>query len=131
MKDLTDVSIKISNYKCFGPEPSGYDRILPINLIIGRNNSGKSSLIDLIDYGVTPKDLSHLGHKSQLPYVTMSDVLFENEIAQVFHANNSGGTISPRYRNHFEFGKEWIGKKSIWKLLRQEAVLSSFLWTRH
>lgn len=111
MEDLTDISIKICNYKCFGSKLGGYDRILPINLIIGRNNSGKSSLIDLIDYGVAPKDLSHLGHKSQSPCVVMSDVLFEHEIGRVFSTNTSGGSISSHYRNHFEFGKAWIGKK--------------------
>ena len=75
MADLRDLSIKISNYKCFGDEACGYDRILPINLIIGRNNSGKSSLLDLIDFGVQPKDLSSLGHKAQAPRFVTSNAM--------------------------------------------------------
>ena len=41
--------IKISNYKCFD-NPIGFDEIKPINVIIGKNNIGKSSLIDMIEF---------------------------------------------------------------------------------
>ncbi|MBL3824787.1 AAA family ATPase [Marinobacter sp. MW3] len=42
------LSVKITNYKCFTKE-SGFDDIRRVNLIVGRNNSGKSSLIDIIE----------------------------------------------------------------------------------
>ena len=45
---VIDQSIKIKNYKCFGNEPQGFEKIYPINIIIGKNNSGKSSLIDMM-----------------------------------------------------------------------------------
>ena len=35
--------LKAKNYKCFGEEPQGFDYLYPINLIIGKNNSGKSN----------------------------------------------------------------------------------------
>lgn len=41
--------IKISNYKCFN-EPIGFEEIKHINVIIGKNNIGKSSLIDMIEF---------------------------------------------------------------------------------
>lgn len=47
--DLRDIGLKARNLKCFGDEPQGFDRILPINVIIGRNNSGKSALLDLVE----------------------------------------------------------------------------------
>jgi putative ATP-dependent endonuclease of the OLD family len=42
-------SIKVKNYKCFHDKLEGFEKILPINIIIGKNNSGKSTLIDLIE----------------------------------------------------------------------------------
>lgn len=42
------VSIKFRGQKCFQGEWVGFDQIKPINLIIGRNNSGKSALLDLL-----------------------------------------------------------------------------------
>lgn len=42
--------IKIKNYKCFNHEFQGFEEIKKINVVIGRNNSGKSSLIDLVKF---------------------------------------------------------------------------------
>lgn len=116
MSDLRTVSIRISNYKCFGDEECGYERILPINLIIGRNNSGKSSLIDLIDYAVKSKDLSLLGHKGARPKVIMSDVLSEDELRRVFSQGHSGGGIPGN--DEWLFGKRWIGKRLTWEIMQ-------------
>jgi len=43
-------NLKIKNYKCFGDTAQGFNEIKPINIIIGKNNSGNSSLIDLIKF---------------------------------------------------------------------------------
>ncbi|QDT40708.1 hypothetical protein Pan241w_07660 [Gimesia alba] len=51
--DLDQFSLKIANFKCFGDTPQGFDRIKPFNLIIGKNNSGKSSLLDIMPCLVT------------------------------------------------------------------------------
>ena len=40
-------SIYFKGHTCFKNEWSGFDTIKPINVIIGRNNSGKSHLLDL------------------------------------------------------------------------------------
>lgn len=52
---IIEEKITIKNYKCFDEEGGGFDRILPINILIGKNNSGKSSLLDLIE-SLTLKD---------------------------------------------------------------------------
>ena len=41
--------IKVRNYKCFINDFHGYDEIKGLNLIIGKNNSGKSSLMQIIE----------------------------------------------------------------------------------
>lgn len=46
--EFSNTSLKVVNYRCFGETPQGFDRLLPVNLIIGRNNTGKSALIDVV-----------------------------------------------------------------------------------
>ena len=50
-------AISFSKYKCFDVKNSSFsiDMNSNISLIIGRNNSGKSSVIDVIEKAVNPK----------------------------------------------------------------------------
>ena len=100
------LSVKIKNYKCFSDIPQGFDGIKPINVLIGRNNSGKSSLLDLIDYVVKPSDLDNFGHKGTKPEINLTIPLNENELKSVFNTNTTGGTIGG---NHWEYGRKLIG----------------------
>lgn len=52
-------SYKVKNFMCFGAAPQGFEFIKPINIIIGKNNSGKTALIEMIEYGT--------GNKSAVP----------------------------------------------------------------
>lgn len=113
MAGLDETIVKIKNYKSFGPEEQGYTGIRPINLIIGKNNTGKSTLLDLIDYAAQPKDLSHLGHKGQRPEVTLTTNLTKDELSSVFQSNASGGPIGG---SHAAFGQQWAGQPLTWIL---------------
>lgn len=50
--NLNELGIQLRNHRCFGNDWQGFEEIQPINVIIGRNNSGKSSLLDLVDGAV-------------------------------------------------------------------------------
>lgn len=113
MAGLDETIVKIKNYKSFGPEEQGYTGIRPVNLIIGKNNTGKSTLLDLVDYATRPKDLGHLGHRGQRPEVTVVSKLTEAELSRVFQDSTSGGPIPG---SHGAFGRRWIGQLLTWRL---------------
>ena len=82
---ILENSVKIKNYKCFDSDLQGFDKIYPINVIIGKNNSGKSSLIELINFLFEPKtefiDFGRSGKKSE---VVISTVITKNESIEIF-----------------------------------------------
>ncbi|MGD2094875.1 MAG: AAA family ATPase [Phycisphaerales bacterium] len=106
---MKDVSLKFKNYKCFGEELQGFETILPINIIIGRNNSGKSSLLDLIKYAISPFDLSPLAHKNKNPEVILTKILSEEDIGRVFHAGMTNSRVPGR--DLWNYVQRWIGEK--------------------
>jgi putative ATP-dependent endonuclease of the OLD family len=69
---LSDVSLKCLNFKCFGEPMQGFDQIKPMNIIIGRNNSGKTTLLDLLEYAVNFTDISQRGHNGKKPEAFVS-----------------------------------------------------------
>ena len=91
--------IKILNYKCFNDIE--IDNIKPINIIIGKNNIGKSSVLDIIEgiYGSrTISDNTKIILKKEMN---------EEIIKNIFHKGSYGGTIGGE---HYEFGKKYIGQ---------------------
>ena len=42
-------SIYFKGHRCFRNEWSGFETVKPLNVVIGRNNSGKSNLLDLVE----------------------------------------------------------------------------------
>jgi len=114
MGNLDNFSIKVKNYKCFGDEEAGFDCFKSMNILIGKNNSGKSSLLDIIKFTTSSRQsINMLGHKGKQPEVLLSDILYEYELKRVFEPNVSGGTIG---MNHWSFGKRFIGNKIKWKI---------------
>ncbi|MCF6155801.1 MAG: ATP-binding protein [Candidatus Brocadia sp.] len=116
MTRLNNFSVKVRNLKCFGSQEQGFEEIKPINLIIGRNNSGKSTLLDLIEFVVkgTTDIPQRLWCSGQAPEIVAEAPLTEDEIKRVFREDTSGGVIPGR--NHWEFGRKFIGAKLRWRL---------------
>ncbi|MFH1658345.1 MAG: ATP-binding protein [Pseudomonadota bacterium] len=110
------MSIKASNFKCFGVIAQGFDEIKPINLVVGRNNSGKSSLLDLVYYSTKPKIEipKNQWHGLEASKVIFTSELTDGDIISTFPSNTSGGGIPGQ--NHFEFGKPLIGTKISWSI---------------
>ena len=106
---MKDVSIKFKNYKCFGDELQGFESILPINIIVGRNNSGKSSLLDLIKYAIKPYDLTPLSHKNKKPEGVLTTTLSDDDVKKVFKPGVHVEKIPTP--DLWSFGKEWAGEK--------------------
>lgn len=95
--------ISFSKYKCFDAKTSIFNIDLNsnISLIIGRNNSGKSSVIDVIEKAVnpqTPYDVVGLNYIVELT---------DKHIRNGFSTHVSGGDIG---ENHYNFGKKFIGQ---------------------
>jgi putative ATP-dependent endonuclease of OLD family len=107
MSDFQTTGIGLSNFKAFGAEGAQLDRVCPINVVIGRNNAGKSALLDVVAYLAKPYDLTSNGHKGHAPRVTLTVPLEDEVIRKVFPSGTSGGPIRG---NHYEFGKRYIGQ---------------------
>ncbi|CAG0994745.1 hypothetical protein MTYP_02489 [Methylophilaceae bacterium] len=122
MRKLNNLLLKVRNLKCFEKPEQGFEGIKLINLIIGRNNSGKSTLLDLIENVIkgemdVPQSFWHAG---QVPEIIAELPLSEEELMAVFPEGTSGGEIRYPYSNHWQFGKKLIGAKFRWRLERTQ-----------
>jgi len=119
MNDLDKISIKVKNYKCFGDEESGFDKLCPINVIVGRNNAGKSTLLELIEYLVnSPTTFMQQGHRGFEPEVFLSVPLDEDALSHVFPANQRSPQLrGPGITSDWEYGASWVGKIITYSLL--------------
>ena len=104
-------SIYFKGHSCFKKAWAGFDTIKPINVIIGRNNSGKSHLLDLVESlcGDEPFD-----HKWQYQ---CSSVFDEKSLKKVFSEEVSSGGYGNDWRNH---GQYFVGKKVTWEFTTED-----------
>ena len=118
-------SIKINNYKCFvaDNEPQGFDVIKPINVIIGKNNSGKSKLLEALGKIITQKP-------EELPFNGIFIRTIEtNELERAFarNGNTDPAPFLTRWSSNSnsweEVGKYLIGSTAIFTLQNQSYQL--------
>jgi putative ATP-dependent endonuclease of the OLD family len=111
----SDISIKIKNYRCFRDEFAGFDKIMPVNIIIGRNNSGKSALLDILEFAP--------GIGTEMPadvVLRIEDVLQKQELMSVFPSNQTGGGD---WGHH---GQLLLGIKAIYEVSNKRFTLQGF-----
>lgn len=101
-------SARVGNYKSFGPEPAGFHRFAPCNVILGKNNTGKSALLDLIDSLCTPGARLSVSRPGTEPIRRLTGILGEQQIERVFSRNTSGGRVGDITvpGNHYQHGME-------------------------
>ena len=101
-------SIHFKGHSCFKKEWVGFDTIKPINVIIGRNNSGKSHLLDLVEalcVGI---------HNGQGWQYRCSGVLDEESLRSGFREDHSGGELGG---NHWlEHGQYFVNTPITWEV---------------
>lgn len=109
---LSQTGIRITGFKSFGKTPVEIQQFAPINIIIGRNNSGKSSIIDLIEECISGKIDIHRYKRVDSKFdFQFRSTLTKQNLMPVFGQNTSGGGVPGS--NHWEFGKQFIDDK-VW-----------------
>jgi putative ATP-dependent endonuclease of the OLD family len=85
MPSLRNYRVRVQNFKCFD-DWQGMERILPLNLIIGRNNSGKSTILDLMmqAFGRGPiQEKNRFGRLNSRPEVEVECLIDKEMIDKV------------------------------------------------
>jgi hypothetical protein len=102
---MKKATLKVKSYKSFGSDGFGLEGIEAINLIVGRNNSGKSALLDVVQYSCGnfqfQPSTQNLGVVSEVYFDT---TVPENILSRVFSSGTSGG---PLPGNHWAFGRQY------------------------
>lgn len=145
MLQFKNCSLHARNLRCVGEDLEGFDSILPVNVIVGRNNSGKSSLLELVSYacqGVVeaPEASRHAG---RAPEIHLSTILTEADVRGAFPGNVEGGNfqrgishqdagmplVGARFRTRCTHGKRWpmsvssqlMARRATWQIFSIEA----------
>lgn len=109
-------SMKVAGFKCFGDEPQGFDELRAVNVIIGRNNSGKSALLDLVRYCIDGKFEipRQLWHNENEPTFFFSGELTTDAAQRAFPENRYQGSLV-MFDNHWQYGRQIVGTQVTWK----------------
>lgn len=106
---LQTMNLVVEHYKCFGSEAQGFHGFRNINLVIGRNNSGKSALLDLIQLACSRTAISpNLYHLEKSSKIFLTLEMDEQVLRSTFLQSTSGGPING---NHWNYGQQFIGSK--------------------
>ena len=98
-------SLKIKNYKHIGDSYIGFDKLENLNILVGQNNIGKSTLLQSIEMIISDNPINRdILSETTIEFAFCPN---ENEIKYVFNENSFGGVINS---NQFAFGKKYIDR---------------------
>lgn len=100
-------SVFIKDYKNFKNNYVGFSSIKLLNLVIGRNNTGKSSLLDMFQFLTNAKAFDE--NKFSFQNITLGYTLNEEIIDKVF-PTSLNGQINNKWTNYNKFGREYLNK---------------------
>lgn len=90
------ISFKVKDYKCFASdEYQGFDQIRHINVLIGKNNSGKSKLLEALECFVK----SGIQQYSDMS-LQIGEPVEQEALLKVFRTDTSRGYIGEIFRNN-------------------------------
>lgn len=100
-------TLKFRGNGCFKKDWVGLSEIKAINVIIGRNNTGKSRLLDIVK-------IACKGVNYDFPWEFLCEgYLDERSLREVFAENTSGGDLGG---NHWsDNGAKLVGKRMVWE----------------
>ncbi|MEJ5864679.1 ATP-binding protein [Pseudomonas farsensis] len=102
-------SFWVRDYRGFKQDGAGFLVIKPVNVIVGKNNIGKSSLIAAVDHMFRERGVENEIGKN----VEFGEILTEAELQPHFSSNTAGGDLpNNHWRGH---GQNFIGKRVIWR----------------
>ena len=116
---MDNISLKIENYKCLKSK-QGFEEIKRVNVLIGKNNSGKSSLLDLIGEA-TQRQFSfenNTWNSNARPTIYFKRKISATSIINSFPANTSGGKIGC---NHLSYGQKFKGVEMEWSTINNKS----------
>lgn len=103
-------NFQIKNFKCFGEEGADISKFKDINVIIGKNNTGKSSIIDVVKFLITKnKDFFQSKRDGKTPSIIFDYAITNELIQEIFPSSSRGGGIDYGI-NHLEYGLSFIDK---------------------
>jgi hypothetical protein len=99
--------LKGTDLGCFKGE-QGFDFIKPLNIIIGKNNSGKSTLLDLVQGAISSNHASSLsGFQGRLPGIAVSCLMDDVFLSAYCPKTGlSGSWTTDDYARRFFLGRE-------------------------
>ena len=110
-------SLRFRGYGCFKSRFVGFDPMRPINVVIGRNNSGKSHLLDIVHLLCGGSPYAN-GLEGQC-----EGILEELELRKYFAENYQDGQLPG---NHWrEHGRQLIGARVAWTFDSNSKVCSA------